>query len=60
MLIACFFKKEHVNKKQGATPCGSQGSGLKQEKLVFDLRCDILVQEKQKLVLEVRKVSFEV
>ena len=35
MLIACFFKKEHVNKKQGATPCGSQGSGLKQEKTGF-------------------------
>ena len=36
------------------------GFRLKTEKMVFDLRYDILAQEKQKLVLGVRKVDFEV
>jgi len=40
----------YKEQKQGSSPCGSQGSGLKQKKLVFDLRCDNLAQEKQKLV----------
>ena len=30
------------------------------QKLVFEVRCDNLAQEKQKLVLEVRKVDFGV
>ena len=41
-------------------PLWLTGFRLKTEKMVFDLRYDILAQEKQKLVLGVRKVDFEV
>lgn len=44
----------YKEQKQSSNPCGSQGSELKQEKLVFEVRCDILAQEKPKLVSEVK------
>lgn len=41
-------------------PLSLTGFKAKTEKMVFDLRCDNLAQEKQKLVSEIRKVGFGV